>query len=240
MQPINFISFCNQALRGGLILIFWRLRWNEINKAKYLKLDDKVRVLCVHGFRMNGSCFQGLQAKLHKEGISSLSVDLGKPFDPISKYVYALKSSIVELINASKDQKIVIVAHSMGGLVTRLTLQKHPELSQNISKIITLGTPHYGTAILSFYTNTWTRRLFHPASPYLLKLPTILDLAPQINATSIASSHDFIVYPKKNALLKGTKHIELDNYSHVGLLTENLPQNIVIDELLQTESIETV
>lgn len=43
------------------------------------------------------------------------------------------------------EQQAVIVAHSMGGLVTRSALVHHANVGAKIGGLITLGTPHHGT-----------------------------------------------------------------------------------------------
>lgn len=54
-------------------------------------------------------------------------------------YVY----NTVNAGNPGKQQKIVIVAHSMGGLVSRACLA-HSDCSNKVDKLITLGSPHAG------------------------------------------------------------------------------------------------
>ncbi|MFF3691395.1 lipase family alpha/beta hydrolase [Streptomyces sp. NPDC002187] len=46
---------------------------------------------------------------------------------------------------------INVVAHSMGGLVVRTALMRHPDLWQHIGKIVFLGTPHYGSPAIGGY-----------------------------------------------------------------------------------------
>jgi len=59
-----------------------------------------------------------------------------------------LESTIAEAISESKCDKVVIVAHSLGGIVTRLYLSPHstlaftPKFVGQIERVITLGTPH--------------------------------------------------------------------------------------------------
>jgi pimeloyl-ACP methyl ester carboxylesterase len=61
-----------------------------------------------------------------------------------------------ELILAARYQwpgrrPIHIVAHSMGGLVIRTALMRHPELWRHVGKIVFLGTPHYGSPAICGY-----------------------------------------------------------------------------------------
>ncbi|MEU6070645.1 alpha/beta fold hydrolase [Streptomyces sp. NPDC047082] len=46
---------------------------------------------------------------------------------------------------------ISIVAHSMGGLVVRTALMRHPDMWNHVGKIVFLGTPHYGAPAIGGY-----------------------------------------------------------------------------------------
>ncbi|MFG3510554.1 esterase/lipase family protein [Streptomyces sp. NPDC047821] len=52
-----------------------------------------------------------------------------------------------------------IVAHSMGGLVVRTALMRHPGLWDHVGRIVFLGTPHYGATAIGGYlkNHLWGR-----------------------------------------------------------------------------------
>ena len=47
------------------------------------------------------------------------------------------------------SQEVVVVAHSMGGLVTRSAMLQHADIGANIGGVIMLGTPNHGTTVAS-------------------------------------------------------------------------------------------
>lgn len=50
------------------------------------------------------------------------------------------------------DQPSVdVVCHSMGGLVARVSLMRHPSLWDRVRRLVFLGTPHYGSTRLAYY-----------------------------------------------------------------------------------------
>lgn len=80
----------------------------------------------------------------------------------IVKQGRAIKSAIAHILQVTNKNKVVIVAHSMGGLATREYLQ-NPNLWQadnqhHIAKLFTLGTPHGG----SNTSGTFLGSLFFP------------------------------------------------------------------------------
>ncbi|MEC4621908.1 alpha/beta fold hydrolase, partial [Bacillus paranthracis] len=52
-----------------------------------------------------------------------------------------------QIDNFIDDKNTALVCHSMGGLVARAYLAANSEQSQNVTKVITLGTPHKGSHI---------------------------------------------------------------------------------------------
>jgi hypothetical protein len=111
--------------------------------------------------------------------------------------------------------------------------QKRTDLIKNISVIVTLGTPHYGTSSLTRFHSNWIDTLFNTKSKFLADIPTFEALSSDLTAYSVASHHDFIVFPEQLALLEGTEHVLLQNIGHVGLLTEP-ESHAVIKDCLQT------
>lgn len=66
--------------------------------------------------------------------------DLDKQNDLFKKYINSI------LVNKSSDTKINLIGHSLGGLVIRSFVYHNPEFTQ-INKVITVGTPHKGSAL---------------------------------------------------------------------------------------------
>lgn len=99
-------------------------------------------VILIHGLFMNPLCFFFMKKEL------SLDKNL-----EVQTFQYESTSFNQNVLNNLNDvinkipnsQEIVIIAHSMGGLVTRLYLEKY-QPKRNI-KVITLGTPHQGSLV---------------------------------------------------------------------------------------------
>ena len=54
----------------------------------------------------------------------------------------------------------MIVAHSMGGLVARAYLRRHG--GAQVARVITLGTPHHGTALANLAPGSNARQMSRP------------------------------------------------------------------------------
>lgn len=64
----------------------------------------------------------------------------------IRSIAWVLKASIDDAIKELPDgqKKVIIVAHSMGGLVVRSLLKQLPDYQSKIDRVVFIGTPHLG------------------------------------------------------------------------------------------------
>ncbi|GGO72629.1 alpha/beta hydrolase family protein [Bowmanella pacifica] len=212
----------------GSLLFVWqivrtvtKLSWYLLTKNRKglhpLRPGNGSKVLLVHGLHMNGNCFWAFRQYLEQAGFRTYSINLGKPYIPVERYVQRLHKV---LHNVADGGKVHLVAHSMGGLVIRMLLTQHPEDAKLIASVATLGTPHKGTAIVGDFALPWLKQLFHPASPDLHALPDMTQLAPGLPLMTLGSRNDLVVYPLKNAMQPNARQVKLFAVSHIGLLCE--------------------
>ncbi|NDC83547.1 alpha/beta fold hydrolase, partial [bacterium] len=70
-------------------------------------------------------------------GMESMTGDL-------NLYAKRLDRIIQTIAKLTGETKMILVAHSMGGLVARKAMMLHPENSRNVVAVLTVGTPHAG------------------------------------------------------------------------------------------------
>lgn len=127
-------------------------------------------MLLVHGYLGDAVSWErsGINHELHQQGWARAGMFTGSPYGPklyVTEnnkadnltYVATLPSTapvaiqadvlknIIDIINQRhRDKKIILVGHSAGGVVARMALIRHQ--LQNIKALITIATPHIGTA----------------------------------------------------------------------------------------------
>jgi hypothetical protein len=104
--------------------------------------------------------------------------------------------------------------------MAREVLRRHPELADSVGRIVTLGSPHHGTAVVRWMKFGPVYRMLALNSKYLEKLGTFQTLAPRSVATTVGTLHDLVVYPTETCHLEGSHQVTLDGISHLGLMTE--------------------
>jgi pimeloyl-ACP methyl ester carboxylesterase len=124
----------------------------------------KTPILMVHGLWGNASGFQEMENHLLNVGYNtSITRKLNycnHAGNSFAQNNWVIPYGITNLLNSNRQNdysvgKVDIVAHSMGGILTRVYLQSQTiQYRDNINKIITLNSPHSGSPIGNLITNS--------------------------------------------------------------------------------------
>jgi triacylglycerol lipase len=188
-------------------------------------------VLAVHGFTQNATNFVAIRRALELGGRPTGAVSLGLPGRRVRAYAPRLVRSLEEALERSPDG-IDVIAHSMGGLVLRVALNDRPDLAKAVRTVVTLGSPHKGTAMTRGLA-TFLPEAFdlHRRSAFNRDLPGLRDLAPHLALTTFAGDFDAIVYPRETCHVEGAVNIDLP-VGHAGLLVHPASIAQVADAIL--------
>jgi triacylglycerol lipase len=157
----------------------------------------KERVVMVHGIFQSGHCFYPLKKRLEKAGHDCLVPSL-IPADArsgIETLADQLRIAIEE--KWGKDADFHIVAHSMGGLISRYYLQ---ELGghEHCHSLITLATPHHGTSAAYLYPGKGAVQM-RPRSEFLQQLELSEDRLANVTLISYRTPLDLIILPSTSS-----------------------------------------
>ena len=201
--------------------------------------DSKVPpVLLIHGYGCNSGYWSHLTPLLDAAHISHASLDLEPVLGAIDDYVPLVERAVASLCSKSNVPKVIIVAHSMGGLVARAYVREHGAAS--IAHIFTMGTPHHGTSLANMGVGrnaVQMRRSTNapdaPESPWLRALAATESDATRALITSFYTHHDNIVAPQTSSVLPGARCIAFGGIGHVAMgrnprVLQRLMQEIAI------------
>jgi len=193
-------------------------------------------VLLIHGYGCNSGYWHSMSKALFQANIAHYALDLEPIFSDIDSYSPTVSKAVSSICEETKHQKIIIVAHSMGGLIARAYLKTYG--TAHIAKVITLGTPHKGTNLANFgvgRNSQQMRRDFgfagEPSNDWLRQLEQSEDRSQRGLFVSLYSHHDNIIAPQTSSYLAGAKNIELHGIGHVALALHPLIQKYVIEEI---------
>ena len=183
-------------------------------------------VLLVHGIAHNASAFIQMKAKMQKRGwIHVFTMNYSTFNRKLVEMVGELSWQVDKVIEITGASRIDIVAHSLGGIVSRYYMSSKTGQGK-IRNLVTLGAPHKGTYLSPLLkTFTFNKSLSNDLyidSP-LLKSLQQKAVSKNSTITSIYSKYDWTVWPQDNCFVEGSpssafKNIKLDFVSHISLL----------------------
>jgi triacylglycerol esterase/lipase EstA (alpha/beta hydrolase family) len=99
-----------------------------------------------------------------------------------------------------------------------------------VARVITLGTPHHGTALARFGLGRNAVQM-RPGSAWLRALAAGEDGAARALVTSLYTHHDNIVAPQESGRLEGARNLEFGGVGHVALGSNPRVLKAVMQEL---------
>jgi len=165
-----------------------------------------VPVLMVPGWFKTGAAFAGLRARM---------LNAGWPEDHVAAITFAertgsnrehareMAAAVDDLLARTGAARVDIIAHSMGGLATRLYLRDHPG---KVRRVVFLATPHRGTyaAYLAFGRG---RAEMLPGSAFLDSLNAAPPVPPGVEAMTVRTLVDAHIIPGVSATLPGVRDV---------------------------------
>jgi len=185
----------------------------------------RLPVLLLHGYVCNRGFLLPLRRYLQAHGISVHSHNLEPVYADLDSYADGLARRIEEILAATGAEKLVILAHSMGGLVARAYLRKHG--ARHVAKLITLGTPHHGTVLAPLAAGENGRQIV-PGNEWLRRLN---EDAPALPVVSVLSYQDNIVLPQESAELAGAKVVRLSGMGHISMPFSRRIREVALEEI---------
>jgi pimeloyl-ACP methyl ester carboxylesterase len=218
----------------------WSSSWTMPFQAfKICRVDNPVGlpVLLLHGYGCNSGYWKKMSIALSQARIIHSAIDLEPVFGTIDDYATVVHHAVEQLIKETGKEKIIVLAHSMGGLVARSYIREYGDV--HVAKIITLGTPHYGTWLANYSVGVNCRQMRWArsddgglSSEWLNQLAASENTATRSLFVSIYSHHDNIISPQTSSYLPGAKNIEFHGIGHVALAFDKTIIARVTDEIL--------
>jgi triacylglycerol lipase len=215
---------------------------NEVGIRHTQVSKNPCPILLVHGVIHNRSAFMRIKQNMEKEGWDNIfTMNYSTFHGHILQMVDELGQKIEMVMKKTHSTQIDIVAHSLGGIVSR-TYMSLGDGRGKVRRLVTLGTPHQGTR-LSFVAKGLSRGALDVDlrnDSYLIRLLMATELPKTSEIVSIYSPFDWTVVPSKSAICKGKpegsfKNIEIDFVGHTGLLYSPVAFDAVVSSILSPE-----
>jgi len=194
-----------------------------------------VPVVLVHGYFANRGYFAALVRSLEAGGVSPVfAPNFTSTSASIERFADELHAEIERIAEATRQPRVALVCHSMGGLAARCYLCRHG--AARVAKLITVASPHGGTLLARFASGLNARQM-HRESAFLRELcAREAERRPACGVTSIYSPHDNLVVPQETSRLAWARNIALPGHGHVGILLAPRLAEIVLEELAEARA----
>ena len=106
--------------------------------------DKSPIVLFIHGLRGQADTFDAIREYLRSSGLRTASVTYdGRKSLAVS--AREVSEQVESVLSKDTDTRLILVGHSMGGLIARYWVEDPAVSSERVARIITVGTPHGGS-----------------------------------------------------------------------------------------------
>jgi len=216
--PVRYVWTVVGDLCSLVVLaVLW---WFDLEKGDPEHVQG-VPVLFIHGFL--GSSNNGIYLKHSLDKYRSVfTVNLGDPRLSIEEYARKVRRKVEQICAHSGSKKIVLVGHSMGGLVAQEYCYSYAEQDGvQIEQIIALGTPFRGTS--AAHLATFFSRAAKDMLPGSASLSTLQEKASgdcMTRYVCVATETDVMIRPPSSAREGGRRCVIEDLYAtgHISLL----------------------
>ncbi|MCK4507152.1 MAG: alpha/beta fold hydrolase [Desulfuromonadales bacterium] len=201
----------------GCLLLTILLRPFGWPQPKLLAAEPGARppVILLHGLFQNRSCLFWLQYRLRAAGYQQIISINTPPWRDMEASTESLAKKVDELRIKLKVDKVILVGHSMGGMIARNYVQNRGGAAY-VHGMVTLGSPHHGSKLAPFALSSMGKSLL-PGSAFLKQFNST-DWPKETQAVSIYTRYDNIVLPAESGKMDGAQQIELDGMGHTSLL----------------------
>ncbi len=184
--------------------------------------DGQRLVLFVHGLGGHRGNFVPMQKYFGWLG-RTRTVSIGFPdcasIEVMAQHLAEAIQKLAREHDLAEERGIDVVAHSMGGIITRLALED-PAVAAHIHTLITLATPHRGTQLARF-ADTQKIRELRPGSTLLQRLDRQLPWADHPELPELVcywTPKDIVLLPPESARVPGAEAVCVPDSSHIGFL----------------------
>jgi pimeloyl-ACP methyl ester carboxylesterase len=176
-----------------IILFSVTIIWSSLLRVANGQNEKPLPVLLIHGYASDASVWGEWEKMLKKDGIKVTAVTFNDDdrCGDSESHAHELREIVTDFKEKTGADKINIVAHSKGGLDTRVYLAR--DLSNDdIANLIMIGTPNLGSP-LAFGSFAYPPMIF-PLLKDFICWPAVYDLIPGSAATKAVENENTNYY----------------------------------------------
>jgi len=192
--------------------------------------SERIPVVLVHGFFGNRGFFGQMLRWLEEEGVSPVfAPNLPATFSTIEHFADELHAAVERIVAGTGQPRVILVCHSMGGLAARRYVATRG--AGRIAKIITIATPHAGTALAIFGLGANAAQMRRESAFLAALVREESRGKAALRLTSIYSVHDNLVAPQDTSRVEWARNVPIAGVGHITILMAPGMQRALLAEL---------
>ncbi len=219
---------------GAWLVMLWREYWAFVGGfvlfqpwARLAMPADRLRpsaqpVPLVHGYGYNRAIWWWLRPRLEAAGHVVATLSLEPPWGDIDGFAEQLQQRIEAVCAATGAPRLTLVAHSMGGLVSRACLARHG--AARVAALISIASPHGGSRLAHLGLGRCARQM-QPGSHWLARLAQQRVNVPFV---SIRTPQDNFVMPQQLQRHADARDEPLPGVGHMAALCDERTLRLVL------------
>lgn len=213
-------------------------------RAHRIRSRRELPVVLLHGLAHNQSWSVKIQRELNVCGFAAKAINYQTFSNSLDQCADIVADKLTDYLDSTGAPAAHVAGHSIGGLVLRAAINRHPELASRIATGITIGTPHHGTpwAVTGSRLIPKVGRLVEELRPGSESLQ-ILDEQTVPGSTKwfgIYSSADEVVpgqYGRLDHPALAAVPIQLHGVGHYGLTANQRSVDAVVDSVVSVDEL---
>lgn len=218
---MRYLKILLQMVDEYRLFIYFRIL-GFIKKSLPEKWESGHRgnIILIYGFNENWLFLKSIGDRLNREGYKVYAfLDIGSNFYPLVTSAEMLD----HFIKIKNLNNVTLVAHSKGGLIAKLYLDRFDK-QKIVDKVITIATPFKG----SLWGNLRILNLYEIIPNSLFLRDLLKETRNNYKIVSIRAQIDNHVIPGASAILPGAKNIEVGVVGHTRILKSNELQKEIL------------
>ncbi len=174
-------------------------------------------ILLVHGYMNHSSVWRYLKKRLESFGLGPIyTISLGHPFKSIREYAEKVKVKAEEIAKETGRNDLILIGHSMGGLVS-LWYAAKLAAPATVTDVITIASPLNGTPIAHIGLGQNAREM-EPNSALLQEMRAEIANRRDVRFHHLATKSDQLVLPGYSAVIPQNNHMIYEDMGHASML----------------------
>jgi pimeloyl-ACP methyl ester carboxylesterase len=229
--PIRFVAHAAAELAAlaAAFAVFQPFERAWMGGTRPLRASGaRLPVVLVHGYVCNRGIWRPLGRALRARGECVWAASYEPVYGSIESAVPQLVAQIDAAVEASGHSRVILVAHSMGGLAVRAYLRAHG--GAKVARVVTFGVPHGGSMHAHLGAGENAREM-EPGSAWLEALAAAERAGLAAPLLAIYSHHDNFVAPQSSGAHPQARNVALAGVGHVAMHHSRAVRELVLKEI---------